>query len=72
MNLFFLNCSFFLHLSYGKIIISEKYLPSYKKTIKPSTIGGVAGGAKFVIRDILFKVKIIIISKIFDFKSKKI
>ena len=29
---------------YGEIIISEKYLPLDKKTIKPVSIGGVAGG----------------------------
>jgi len=29
--------------SYGKIIIVEKFLPIYEKTVKPLSIGGVAG-----------------------------
>lgn len=33
---------------YGKIIISERYLPTKLKTIKPSLIGGMAGGDKFI------------------------
>ena len=32
---------------YGEIIGSERFLPYNKKTIKPVSIGGVAGGEKF-------------------------
>jgi hypothetical protein len=32
--------------TYGRIIISERALPSEKKTIKPADLGGVAGGDK--------------------------
>lgn len=38
---------------YGRIIISERYLEH--KTIKPTSLGGVAGGDKFVVGNILFK-----------------
>ena len=31
---------------YGKIIISERFLPLSQKTIKPLDIGGRAGGIK--------------------------
>jgi len=39
-------------------IICEVHLPVNEKTIKPSTseLGGVAGGAKFVVNNALFKV----------------
>lgn len=41
---------------YGQIIISEVYLPPSKKTIRPNeSIGGVIGGEKFVVQNILFK-----------------
>lgn len=40
---------------YARIIISELYLPTSQKTIKPSSVGGVAGGQKFVVQGILFK-----------------
>jgi hypothetical protein len=41
---------------YGHIIISELHLPVAQKTIKPSTeIGGVLGGQKFLVNNILFK-----------------
>jgi len=43
---------------YGKVIISEKYLPDEEKTIKPITIGGIAGGQKYCIQGILFKFSI--------------
>jgi len=39
----------------GKVIISEKYLPVEKKTIKPVSLGGVIGGEKFIVNSILFK-----------------
>ena len=41
--------------SVGKIIISEVYVPVEKKLIKPSTLGGRAGGEKYVVHNILFK-----------------
>ena len=42
--------------TYGRIIISERYVPLDKKTIKPvSSIGGVAGGEKYIVNNILFK-----------------
>jgi len=40
---------------YGKTIISEMFLPLEEKTIKPAKTGGVAGGEKYIIRNILFK-----------------
>ena len=40
---------------YGRIIISEVYQPVNKKTIKPINLGGVIGGEKYVVRNILFK-----------------
>src|SRR3989338_4073081 len=40
---------------YGKIIIMESYLSPEQKTIKPISIGGIAGGEKFIIQGILFK-----------------
>jgi hypothetical protein len=48
----------FLHvaITFGKIIISEKHLPSEAKTIKPAaSLGGVAGGPKYVYHGIVFK-----------------
>jgi hypothetical protein len=41
--------------AYGKIIISEAFLPDDKKTIRPSAIGGQAGGDKYIVHNILFK-----------------
>lgn len=41
---------------YGRIIISERFLPVIEKTIKPtSALGGTAGGLKYVCGGILFK-----------------
>jgi hypothetical protein len=35
--------------SYGRIIISERFLPVADKTIKPTTaLGGTAGGLKYI------------------------
>lgn len=31
---------------YGKIIISERFLPNAEKTIQPTNMGGIAGGYK--------------------------
>jgi len=39
--------------TYGKIIISERYLE--EKTIKPLSLGGMAGGEKYIVHNILFK-----------------
>jgi len=41
---------------YGKIIISEYYLPEQEKTIRVAEDkGGVAGGKKYLVQNILFK-----------------
>ena len=41
---------------YGQIIISEVYLPLSRKTIRPDTsVGGVIGGEKFIVHNIMFK-----------------
>ena len=47
----------FVHAArtYGRIIISEVYLPMKRKTIKPLNLGGVAGGEKYIVHNILFK-----------------
>ena len=39
----------------GKMIISEICLPPQQKVIRPVTIGGIAGGEKFIVHNILFK-----------------
>ncbi|EFA86726.1 hypothetical protein PPL_00531 [Heterostelium album PN500] len=41
--------------SYGRIIISEHLLPDELKTIKPVSVGGIAGGEKYIVQGILFK-----------------
>lgn len=41
--------------AYGKIIISEHFLPNEKKTIQPQSLPGIIGGEKFVVHNILFK-----------------
>src|SRR5690242_2803832 len=40
---------------YGKIIISEQYLPQDMRTIQPAHLGGFAGGTKYVVQNIIFK-----------------
>jgi hypothetical protein len=47
----------FVHAArtFGKIIISEVFLPVGKKTIRPRTIGGIVGGEKYIVHNILFK-----------------
>lgn len=40
---------------YGMIIINKVNLPPEKKTVKPTNLGGVAGGTKFIVNNILFK-----------------
>eukprot|EP01129_Flabellula_baltica_P011754 TRINITY_DN5199_c0_g1_i2.p1 TRINITY_DN5199_c0_g1~~TRINITY_DN5199_c0_g1_i2.p1 ORF type:complete len:1510 (-),score=304.17 TRINITY_DN5199_c0_g1_i2:34-4155(-) len=39
----------------AKVLILEKNMPVYMKSIKPSDVGGVAGGEKFISHGILFK-----------------
>lgn len=41
--------------TYGRIIISERYLSNEQKTIKPKSMGGIAGGEKYIVQGILFK-----------------
>lgn len=41
---------------YGKILISERYLPEECRTFKACDIGGIAGGEKFLVQNILFKI----------------
>lgn len=40
---------------FGRIIISEVFLPARNKTIKPVSVGGVIGGEKFIVGNVLFK-----------------
>jgi hypothetical protein len=41
---------------FGQMIIEEYFLSVEKKTIKPTDMGGIAGGAKYVHKGILFKI----------------
>jgi Clustered mitochondria/Translation initiation factor eIF3 subunit 135 len=41
--------------AYGRIIIAENVLPDSQKSIRPVSVGGVAGGSKFICAGILFK-----------------
>lgn len=41
--------------TYGRIIISELYLPESEKTIRPIPLGGRLGGRKYIVQNILFK-----------------
>mmetsp|Transcript_25703 Transcript_25703/g.41443 ORF Transcript_25703/g.41443 Transcript_25703/m.41443 type:complete len:1038 (-) Transcript_25703:3169-6282(-) len=46
-------------LTYGKIIISEKHLDVAEKSIKPQDhLGGYAGGEKFVVSNIFFRLPV--------------
>jgi hypothetical protein len=45
----------FVAETYGKVIISEINVPVEHKTIKPISIGGQAGGEKYIAQGILFK-----------------
>jgi hypothetical protein len=38
--------------------MEEAHLPKQLKTITPVQVGGIAGGEKYIIRGILFKVRI--------------
>lgn len=49
------NCCNFSR--YGRIIIKERYIPVEHKTIKPTSIGGIVGGEKYIVHKILFKVR---------------
>eukprot|EP00466_Bigelowiella_natans_P014444 jgi/Bigna1/126789/aug1.3_g1497 len=40
---------------YGKIVILEQFLPDSQRTIKVERVGGWAGGTKFIVRGIMFK-----------------
>lgn len=40
---------------YGRIILAERWLPVYRKSIKPISLGGVAGGTKYLVQGILYK-----------------
>ncbi|MCR9067187.1 MAG: hypothetical protein NXI00_24690, partial [Cytophagales bacterium] len=40
---------------YGKLIISERSIKKEGKVIGPTSMGGIAGGDKFVVQGILFK-----------------
>jgi len=40
---------------YGRVIIIEQHLPDTEKTIKPFEAGGLAGGAKYRVRNMLVK-----------------
>ncbi len=40
---------------YGRIILAERFLPVYRKSIKPVNLGGVAGGTKYLVHGILYK-----------------
>ena len=40
---------------YGRIIVSEVFIPTKEKTIKPVSVGGVIGGEKFIVGNILYK-----------------
>lgn len=41
--------------TYGRVIISELSVPIQNKTIRPTSIGGAAGGEKYIVNGILFK-----------------
>lgn len=46
---------------YGKIICSEVCIPDEKKTIKPINLGGKAGGPKYIVGKILYKVENVVV-----------
>jgi len=35
---------------YGRIILVERWLPVYRKSIKPISLGGIAGGTKYLVQ----------------------
>jgi hypothetical protein len=38
-----------------QVIVAERAFPVHEKTIKPVHLGGVAGGQKYIVHNILFK-----------------
>lgn len=40
---------------FGKIIISERFIPDKQKTVQPLDVGGRAGGIKYIVEGVLFK-----------------
>ncbi len=42
----------------GKLIITEFFLPVEDRIIKPTKLGGIAGGIKFLVRGIVFKLAV--------------
>lgn len=40
---------------YGRIIISEQHLRKAEQTVRPVDLGGIAGGTKYVVQGIVFK-----------------
>lgn len=45
-------------VTYGKVILAEMHLPAERKTIRPTEVGGFAGGVKFIAGDVLFRLPI--------------
>lgn len=55
-DMFSLGSDFFHAASlYAQVIISELPLPCALKSIQPVSVGGIAGGEKFIVDNILFK-----------------
>jgi hypothetical protein len=42
-------------VTYAKTLIGERFLPEFRKSVKPLNLGGTAGGDKFIVQGILFK-----------------
>ena len=40
---------------YGRIVVAERHCAAHAKTVRPAALGGVAGGEKYVVHNILFK-----------------
>lgn len=53
-------------VTYAKVIISELCFPDAQKTIKPIKIGGIAGGRKYIVQGIMFKIGSFVHSFIFN------
>ena len=47
-------------VTYAKVIISELCFPDSQKTIQPSKIGGLAGGSKYIVQGIMFKIGLLL------------
>ena len=50
-----MNSSFPLSLPLPSLCCLKVYVPVDKKTVRPSVIGGRAGGEKYIVHNILFK-----------------